>query len=170
MRRVLCWLLAAQAVTGCASLPGHMEEPRRDFPRFLVDDHPLLLVEEERWDAPLRNPRPPAYGMGMPGGCVVKGEFHVAIERMAYDRAAGRLRLEGRLLRSRGSGNVLVALLDWKEAGEPRHTVTRSSSTFSLDLDVKHNRTLTLSSPGFRTLVLDLRILSRRAARTALPG
>lgn len=157
MPRLACWFLTATALAGCASLaPGAVQTQR---------ERPLLVVEGRTWNAPLLNPHPPEYGLGAPGGCIVQREFQVAIERLAYDTANGRLRMEGRLL-SRPDGQVVVGiLLTRDESGQPVRRVAASNHTFVLDIDLEHNPTLTLSALAYRTLEVDLRKLGRRAAR-----
>jgi len=159
MPRLACWFLAATALAGCASLaPGARVQ------------RPLLVVEGRTWNAPLLNPRPPEYGLGKPGGCLPWFEFQVDVERLAYDTASGRLRMEGRLLprevqlfsQSKIFDSAILDIQD--EQGQTvKHLVTRLGSAFVLDLDLEHDHTLFISAPVFRTLLVDLRRLSRRA-------
>ncbi|MFL5382864.1 MAG: hypothetical protein ACJ8GN_10155 [Longimicrobiaceae bacterium] len=157
MPRLACWFLAATALTGCASLaPGYRVQ------------RPLLVVEGRTWNAPLLNPRPPKYGLGNPGGCIVWAEFQVAVERLAYDTATGRLRMEGRLfsqpeMRAYPDSAILEA--QDEHGRSVKRLATRLGSTFVLELDLEHTHTLSIISPMFRTLLVDLRKLSRRAAR-----
>lgn len=154
MIRVLRWLLVAQVVTGCASFARYPAAPKAE--------HPLLVVEGRRWNEPLVNATPPEYGLNAGGGCISQSEFHVAIERLAYDTTTGRLRVEGRLV---NPTYAVFAALIWKEAGVTRRAPASTTESFSLSLDLQATPILTFYGLGHRTLEVDLRILSRRAAR-----
>jgi len=152
MPRLACWFLAATALAGCASLaPGARVQ------------RPLLVVEGRTWNAPLLNPRPPEYGLGKPGGCLPWFEFQVDVERLAYDTASGRLRMEGRLLPQLFSDSAILEAQD-EHGRSVKRLATRLGSPFVLELDLEHTHTLSIVSPMFRTLLVDLRRLSRRAA------
>jgi len=155
MTRTVCWLLLAHTLTGCASIARHTVEP--------AAPQPLLLVAGEPWNAALRNPHPPKYGNGQAAGCVVEGEFQVAIDHITGDPAGGRVRIDGRLLAPQGMEGPMVALLTWNEAGDDGRKAATSANPFSLDVDVGRDSTLAISLPGYRTLQVDLRMLSRRA-------
>lgn len=160
MRWIVCWPLVAVALGGCATFGTGSRGAR-----------PLLLVEGRTWNAPLLNPDPPVYGFGGDGGCIAQAEFRVEIDRLAYDSATGLMRIGGRLLDSSDKQLPPVgAVIKTRNGdGQPARTIVGPDSRFSLSLALARNPTISVERVAYRTLVIDLRKLSRRAARAPSP-
>lgn len=158
MLRIVCGVVMMNVLAGCASLALGREER---------DPRPHLLVQGQEWNAALLNPRPPEYGIAEPAGCVVQREFHVQVDQLAYDPATGRLRLSGRLFDSRDGRGTFGTLRTRNDDGAPVAALVSPDAFFSLDLLLAQNPTLAIQGIGFRPLWVNLRALSRRAARAS---
>ncbi|HEX8673365.1 MAG TPA: hypothetical protein VF710_15830 [Longimicrobium sp.] len=157
MLRHAWWVVVYCMLQGCASLPigGYGNSTSR----------PALLVERRPWHAGILNPKPPVYGLGKPGGCMVWGEFRVEIDSLSFDPVTHRLNMRVYVDRSgipRWTGAQLVTRT---AAGEPVSKVFVRERALVISADARETPVLTVEGVATRALSLDLVGLSRRVER-----
>jgi hypothetical protein len=142
---------------GCAAVPRASQAT--------LDDRPALLVEGQPWNAGILNPKPPRYGLGEEGGCMVMGEFRVEIDTLVFEPSTHRLTIRGHVLPA-GLLRSMARLVTRDPGGEEvSHVFADPTSGFALSVDPVETPVLSVELPLMRSLHLDLRRLSRRAER-----
>jgi hypothetical protein len=162
MRRAFALLPLILSLAACQTLArssGVAGSSPRD------DGYPALFVNGRPFNSAIRNFRPPTYGLGEAGGCIVMGEFHVVLTDLALD-GTGVLRLRGTVaLDHPGTGLVLAQIREQRKGSAVR--VVRADGTESFDLVAPTGKSavVALSALGFRTLEIDLNRLARAARK-----
>jgi hypothetical protein len=158
MVRHMGWIAGCCLLLGCASTPGAA--------RVTAEDRPSLIVEGQPWNAGILNPKPPRYGLGEAGGCVVMGEFQVEIDTLAFEPSMHRLRIRGHVLQVGLLQRTSALLVTRDPGGEVVSRVFAGPEPgFALSVDPEETPVLSVEGLGMRSLRLDLRRLSRIAER-----
>jgi hypothetical protein len=124
---------------------------------------PALHVEQRPWHAGILNPRPPAYGLDAPGGCIPSGEFRVEIDSLSFDPATHRLTIRVYVGLTGSPHWTIAQLIMRRPNGEAVTKVIVRETRLVLSVDPRETPVLSLERIASRALHLDLLTLSRRA-------